>query len=76
MADTGHQVVQQCGQQAPDHQLGQRVGQTRFHLLEAFLGTQGLIECKQQHGDTQEEDDTGNPVQDGRVSSDWEFDRP
>ena len=76
MANAGYQVVQERGQQTPHHELGQGAGQTRLHLLEAFLGRQGQVECVQQHSDAQEQNDAGDTVSDGRVSSDWELDGP
>ncbi|MCY1358428.1 hypothetical protein D9M69_449640 [compost metagenome] len=76
MAHTGDQVVKQCGQEAPNHQLGQRTGQVRLDLLEAFLGAQRHVEREQQHGNAEEEDDARDTMQDGRVSSDGEFDGP
>ncbi|MNC30220.1 hypothetical protein D3C75_784970 [compost metagenome] len=76
MTNTCHEVIKQGGQQTPGHELGQRAGQTRLHLTEAFLGTQRLAQCIKHDGKAEEQDDAGDTMQDGRVRSDGELDGP
>src|SRR5690606_2350565 len=62
--DTCNQVVQQSRQDAPDDQLRQEAVQQLIHPVKAIFSGKGEIQAVHQEGNTYEDDDAADTMQD------------